>query len=189
MRQLKKLGLVMAACVCLSTSVMTVTECTEIVAEAHSGRTDSHGGHRDNKNKSGLGSYHYHCGGYPAHLHENGVCPYQSTGSSFGGEQTAPEETPKVDRDMMKNYSEVFDPSYYYSQYEDLQKNIGNDDLKLFEHFLSCGMKEGRVGCEGFDVNAYRKNNPDLEEVYGDDLPQYYSHYISHGCHEGRACR
>lgn len=43
---------------------------------AHSGRTDSKGGHRDNKNKSGLGSYHYHCGGNPAHLHENGICPY-----------------------------------------------------------------------------------------------------------------
>lgn len=46
-----------------------------LVAEAHSGRTDRYGGHRDNKNKSGLGSYHYHCGGHPAHLHENGVCP------------------------------------------------------------------------------------------------------------------
>ncbi len=46
---------------------------------AHSGRTDSSGGHRDNKNVSGLGSYHYHCGGYPAHLHKNGVCPYSSS--------------------------------------------------------------------------------------------------------------
>lgn len=27
-----------------------------LVAEAHSGRTDRYGGHRDNKNKSGLGS-------------------------------------------------------------------------------------------------------------------------------------
>lgn len=45
-------------------------------AYAHSGRTDSSGGHRDNKNKSGLGDYHYHCGGHPAHLHENGICPY-----------------------------------------------------------------------------------------------------------------
>ncbi len=44
---------------------------------AHSGRTDSSGGHKDNKNKSGLGSYHYHCGGYPAHLHSNGYCPYR----------------------------------------------------------------------------------------------------------------
>mgnify|MGYP003473601022 CR=1 FL=1 len=46
---------------------------------AHSGRTDSNGGHRDNQNKSGLGSYHYHCGGYPAHLHKGGVCPYKSS--------------------------------------------------------------------------------------------------------------
>lgn len=46
-------------------------------AFAHSGRTDSSGGHRDNKNKSGLGSYHYHCGGYPAHLHSGGYCPYR----------------------------------------------------------------------------------------------------------------
>lgn len=50
-------------------------------AYAHSGRTDSRGGHRDNKNASGLGSYHYHCGGYPAHLHPNGVCPYRNGGS------------------------------------------------------------------------------------------------------------
>ena len=48
---------------------------------AHSGRTDSNGGHKDNKNKSGLGSYHYHCGGHPAHLHTNGVCPYSSSSS------------------------------------------------------------------------------------------------------------
>lgn len=46
---------------------------------AHSGRTDSHGGHKDNKNASGLGPYHYHCGGNPPHLHDGGVCPYSST--------------------------------------------------------------------------------------------------------------
>lgn len=49
---------------------------------AHSGRTDSSEGHKDNNNKSGLGSYHYHCGGHPAHLHTNGVCPYSSSSSS-----------------------------------------------------------------------------------------------------------
>lgn len=38
---------------------------------AHSGRTDSNGGHRDNIN----GGYHYHHG-YPAHQHPNGECPY-----------------------------------------------------------------------------------------------------------------
>ena len=53
-----------------------------IILYAHSGRTDANGGHRDNNNKSGLGSYHYHCGGHPAHLHTNGVCPYSSSSSS-----------------------------------------------------------------------------------------------------------
>lgn len=52
------------------------------VCFAHSGKTDSSGGHKDNKNASGLGSYHYHCGGYPAHLHTGGVCPYTGGGST-----------------------------------------------------------------------------------------------------------
>lgn len=71
-------------------------------AFAHSGRTDSSGGHRDNKNVSGLGSYHYHHG-YPAHLHPNGVCPYSSasvssssnsSGSSTGSKPAASTPAP-----------------------------------------------------------------------------------------------
>lgn len=48
-----------------------------MAALAHSGRTDSAGGHHDYKNKSGLGHYHYHHG-YGPHLHPNGVCPYKN---------------------------------------------------------------------------------------------------------------
>lgn len=61
-------------------------------AFAHGGRTDGSGGHKDNKNKSGLGGYHYHCGGYPAHLHSGGVCPYRGGGSSGGSSYSS---TPK----------------------------------------------------------------------------------------------
>lgn len=73
---------------------------------AHSGRTDSNGGHKDNQNKSGLGSYHYHCGGHPAHLHEGGVCPYSastatysepSTPSSQSSTSTSTSETKKAE--------------------------------------------------------------------------------------------
>ena len=53
-----------------------------VVNLAHSGRTDSSGGHKDNKNKSGLGSYHYHCGGNPPHLHTGGVCPYSGAATT-----------------------------------------------------------------------------------------------------------
>lgn len=54
-------------------------------ALSHSGRTDGSGGHRDNQNKSGLGGYHYHCGGYGPHLHPQGNCPYRggSKANSF----------------------------------------------------------------------------------------------------------
>lgn len=65
-----------------------------IEAEAHQGRTDANGGHHDYKNKSGLGSYHYHCGGNPAHLHPNGVCPY--AGGSSGNSGSAGGSSSKI---------------------------------------------------------------------------------------------
>lgn len=64
-----------------------------IILYAHSGRTDANGGHRDNNNKSGLGSYHYHCGGHPAHLHTNGVCPYSSSSSSSNSSTSSSTES------------------------------------------------------------------------------------------------
>lgn len=58
-----------------------------VPAYAHGGRTDSQGGHYDRS----TGEYHFHHG-YPAHQHENGVCPYdfddktgESSGASSGG--------------------------------------------------------------------------------------------------------
>ena len=56
-------------------SVLFIT--LSLISYSHSGRTDASGGHKDNKNRSGLGYYHYHHG-YSAHLHPNGVCPYDT---------------------------------------------------------------------------------------------------------------
>ncbi|WP_310602359.1 peptidoglycan-binding protein [Anaerosporobacter sp.] len=80
------------------TVAVTVTNFTYIPAAAspiqsHSGRTDSSGGHKDNKNKSGLGSYHYHCGGHEAHLHKNGVCPYSSSSTTSNSSTSTTKKT------------------------------------------------------------------------------------------------
>lgn len=75
MKLFKKI-LVLCMCACLSFSA-TMTS-------AHSGRTDSSGGHHDYRNKSGLGSYHYHHGMGP-HLHKNGVCPYSTKTTTSSG--------------------------------------------------------------------------------------------------------
>lgn len=77
---MRKLPLVLALSLALSS-----------FAFAHPGGTNGDGGHMDRS----TGKYHYHHG-YPAHDHENGVCPYdfkdktgdssgQSSGSSGGG--------------------------------------------------------------------------------------------------------
>lgn len=71
-------------------------------ALAHSGRTDSRGGHRDNKNKSGLGSYHFHCGGFPAHLHPGGVCPYAAGSTSTSGKSSSLENVDELIRSSVK---------------------------------------------------------------------------------------
>lgn len=63
-------------------SAMLVFSTAPGTVQAHSGRTDASGGHHDNKNVSGLGSYHYHCGGHPAHLHNGGICPYSSSATT-----------------------------------------------------------------------------------------------------------
>lgn len=81
----------------------------EVNAYAHSGRTDSRGGHKDNKNKSGLGSYHYHCGGYPAHLHTNGVCPYLSNSSSNKSGTLSSSESNKKTTSTVPTIIEVTD--------------------------------------------------------------------------------
>jgi hypothetical protein len=66
MKRFKKFGTALLSCMMLTASFATVSNMTMITAEAHPGRTDAQGGHHDYKNKSGLGSYHYHCGDHEA---------------------------------------------------------------------------------------------------------------------------
>lgn len=193
MKRLKRMGTVLMSCLMLTASFTTVSNMTMITAEAHQGRTDSQGGHHDYKNKSGLGGYHYHCGGYPAHLHPNGVCPYKNGGASNPSRQTQTQaqtqSASNQSAEQMSTYQAVFDANYYYMNNPDLQSAIGADPQKLFEHFCTNGMTEGRRASENFDVSVYKVNNPDLAAAFGDDLKAYYTHYVQSGCHENRICK
>ena len=55
-----------------------------------------------------------------------------------------------------RDYSQVFDASYYYNNNPDLQTEIGNDPAKLLKHFVEVGINQGRRGNEAFDVHAYK---------------------------------
>ncbi len=84
-------------------------------------------------------------------------------------------------------YAAVYDASFYAAKYPDLKSAFGSNEALLFNHFLTCGMKEGRQGSAEFDVNAYRTRYPDLVNAFGDNLPAYYEHYILCGKAEGRS--
>lgn len=85
------------------------------------------------------------------------------------------------------DYSPVFNAQYYYQAYPDLQTAVGNDPQQLLQHFVTSGMKEGRVGSAEFNVRDYMANNVDLIPVLGTkNLSAYYYHYIQSGKAEGR---
>lgn len=104
---------------------------TPAASLAHGGRTDASGGHRDNQNKSGLGYYHYHCGGTSAHLHNNGVCPYSTTSATTS----------------TKSNSEKIE----------LNKKIQN---KLNELGYDCGEADGSIGPKTKEaIKKFQKDN------------------------------
>lgn len=177
---------------CVSVAVPDVA----LTVEAHPGRTDARGGHKDNKNASGLGSYHYHCGGYPAHLHPNGVCPYadgsvqaapaarQESGVAVQAQSaTQPGAQPVVQQSFD---SVIFNAAFYAMANPDIAQVTGTDPVALYQHFVTSGMAEGRQGAATFNVQVYIANNPDLVALLGNNLPAYYNHYLTQGQFEGR---
>ena len=84
------------------------------------------------------------------------------------------------------DYSSVFNPDYYAARYGDLKAVYGSNASKLFEHFYTFGMKEGRQAIDTFNVTIYRAKYTDLQAAFGSDLKAYYEHYIIFGQKEGR---
>lgn len=88
------------------------------------------------------------------------------------------------------DYSPVYNYAFYVQHYSDLQKLYGDGSEKsrqsALEHFVLCGMKEGRQGSSTFDVKSYRNEYVDLRRAFGKDLPKYYRHYITSGEKEHR---
>ena len=87
------------------------------------------------------------------------------------------------------NYAPVFDFSYYCNRYPDIRVLFANNPQGALQHFVTCGMAEGRQGSDNFNVNVYRSNYPDLQQVFGTNLPAYYMHFLTNGYLEGRNAR
>lgn len=84
------------------------------------------------------------------------------------------------------DYILVYDYDYYIMNNPDVEKIYGDDPQAVLEHFVLCGMSEGRRGNEEFDVTSYKNRYQDLRIAFENDLKSYYNHYIFLGKNEGR---
>lgn len=89
----------------------------------------------------------------------------------------------KVSAVSMKD---IFDAKYYASKYSDLKEAFGDDEEKLYQHFITYGLKEGRNMSPILDVVAYREAYGDLDEAFGDDWDKYVEHFLAYGANEDR---
>ena len=86
------------------------------------------------------------------------------------------------------DYSDVYDYHYYLAHNADVKQAYGGDPAKTIEHFVTCGMAEGRQASENFNVQTYKNkaSNEDLRRAFGNNLALYYKHYVEYGFKEGR---
>lgn len=216
MKTLKRIIVALIICLTITTAIPTELINTTLTVEAHSGRTDRYGGHKDNKNKSGLGYYHYHCGSYPAHLHENGICPYANTNvvvipdtpNNITTSKSATSNTNNIQSSETiitsnnttsssqsitisdTSYDNIaFNASYYANKHKDVYNTCGDSAKALYDHFINSGMAEGRQSSEQFNISVYKANNQDLIDAFGDDFMKYYNHFIESGYKESRVSK
>lgn len=87
-----------------------------------------------------------------------------------------------------RDYSGVYNFNDYINNYADLKAAFGSNPSGAIEHFVNCGMNEGRQAKSTFDVVSYRNQWSDLRRAFGwNNLRAYYEHYLNCGFWEGRA--
>ena len=111
---------------------------------------------------------------------------FSDAGCKRLGEADADAIIAQFPRSSWMDYSAVFDADYYLKNNPDVAKWANNDKDKALQHFVSCGMAEGRRGNEAFDVQSYYNEYPDLRAAFGTDIVRFYEHYATFGKGEGR---
>ncbi len=74
----------------------------------------------------------------------------------------------------------VFDAEYYVNQYADIKAAYGNDEAKLYDHFINYGIEEGRSASPWFDVKFYMNQNGQgfREEMKG-NYEKAFNHFLT----------
>ena len=80
----------------------------------------------------------------------------------------------------------IFDYKYYADTYPDLRNAFGYNENALRNHWLNCGIKEGRKSSAVYDGMYYLENNSDLKNAFGKNYELAYNHFVNNGYKELR---
>lgn len=85
-----------------------------------------------------------------------------------------------------------FDYVRYADDYPDLKAAFGLDAAALYNHYITCGIREGRAAYaissaySDFDYVRYANDYPDLKAAFGYNAEALFNHYITRGAIERR---
>lgn len=86
----------------------------------------------------------------------------------------------------------TFNYTAYADRYADVKAAFGYNKKALYNHYLTYGIKEGRIaefsgGTKAiFNYVAYADRYADVKAAFGYDKDALYNHYITYGIKEGR---
>jgi hypothetical protein len=80
----------------------------------------------------------------------------------------------------------LFNATFYADLYPDLKKEFGYNEAALKNHWLTNGIKEGRIASPIFDAKYYLNTYSDLKKAFGNNYEAAYNHFITNGINEGR---
>ena len=99
------------------------------------------------------------------------------------GEEEAPMQNSAPYQNITNS---LFNTKLYYDLYPDLRNAFGYNESALRNHWLNCGIKEGRIGSLVFDAKYYLDKYSDLKKAFGNNYQLAYDHFKSNGIKEGR---
>lgn len=121
---------------------------------------------------------------------EGWIPPNTSIWDKFKTALVTNTSTPKSAKETFgEDYKYIFNYKFYADNNTDLKKLYGYDEGKLWNHYLTYGIKEDRLSSAVFNCSYYRNHYTDLQKAFGDDNIAYCKHFLSNGMKEGRrAC-
>ena len=91
-----------------------------------------------------------------------------------------------IDKTPINITEYLFNSKFYADTNQDLKAAFGYNEAALRNHWLNCGIAEGRQASVIFNSKEYLGYYSDLKAAFGNNYKAAYEHFINSGINEGR---